>query len=108
MTRQLATEPGRRIESVRYPFFYNPMWSLFGDGSPGPPGTYYYRSSEQIAYFWHIFDQVLLRPALLSFFRNERLKILSGDGTVSFLGERGVPDRKSASDHLPILFELDL
>jgi hypothetical protein len=88
--------------------FYNPMWSLFGDWSPGPAGTYYYSNSEHRVFFWNIFDQVLIRPDLLDRFSNEELKVLDSDGNVSFLSPRGVPNVKLGSDHLPILFKLEL
>ena len=61
-----------------------------------------------MTYFWNIFDQVLIRPDLLDLFRNEDLSILSNDGVESFLTERGLPDKTVASDHLPIIFKLDL
>ena len=53
-------------------------------------------------------DQVLLRPALLDFFRNEDLKILTTDGVTRFLTDRGLPNATAVSDHLPLLFRLNL
>ncbi len=108
MTRALAERQQRKVQDREYPFFYNPMWGHFGDASEGPPGTYYNRRSEHVVYFWNMFDQVLIRPALLSIFRNEELKILSAIGERSLVTTRGVPDRSVGSDHLPILFSLDL
>lgn len=55
-----------------------------------------------------MFDQVLLRPELLSIFRNEELKILTGVSGTSFLTANGLPKRSVASDHLPILFRLEM
>jgi len=108
MTRQLAAKKKRVVQSKEYPFFYNPMWSLFGDGSPGPAGTYYYAKAEHKAYFWNMFDQVLIRPELLDSFKNEDLKIIDSDGDLSFLSADGLPNKKIASDHLPIFFRLNL
>jgi len=54
-----------------------------------------------------MFDQVLLRPELLPYFRNNNLKILVGDGATLFLKDE-IPDRKAISDHLPILFGLNI
>ena len=108
MTRALAERGQRVVQERKYPFFYNPMWGHFGDTGDSPAGTYYYRSSEHVAYFWNMFDQVLIRPALLSMFRNEELKILSAVGDKSLITTRGVPNRAVGSDHLPILFRLDL
>jgi hypothetical protein len=105
MTRQLAAKKKRVIQDEEYPFFYNPMWSFFGDGSPGPAGTYYYKKAEPCVYFWNIFDQVLIRPELLDSFKNEDLKIIDSDGSRSFLSAKGLP---TVSDHLPIFFRLNL
>ena len=35
MSRRIARRGGRTVEREHYPFFYNPMWSLLGDVSPG-------------------------------------------------------------------------
>jgi len=108
MSRQTALENERTVQAKSFPFFYNPMWSLFGDHPSGPPGTYHYRSSESVCYFWNMFDQVLLRPSLLGMFRNEDLRILTDVGQTSLLSPRSGTPRKSVSDHLPILFRLSL
>jgi hypothetical protein len=106
MDRRIAERRERTIAGRQYLFFYNPMWSLLGDASPGPPGTYYRNQTEHVAYFWHMFDQVLLRPALLPVFENADLKVLDTDGTTSFLRGIGIPNEDVASDHLPLLFRL--
>jgi hypothetical protein len=118
MTRELALRETRVVDRQAYPFFYNPMWGHFGDAThdtfpPGhpehePPGTCYFGASESKWYYWNMLDQVLLRPALLPFFRNRDLKILTTDGTTSFLNARGLPDSEAVSDHLPLLFRLNL
>jgi len=59
-----------------------------------------------VTYFWNIFDQVLLRPALMNSL--DELRVLDRvDGTPLLLPQ-GVPDRSTGSDHLPLLFRLDL
>jgi hypothetical protein len=118
MTRQIAFKSERTVRQSSYPFFYNPMWGHFGDSThlvrpPGhedrePAGTCYFRAKESCWYFWNMYDQVLLRPDLLSSFRNETLKILVTDGESSFINARGLPSTEEFSDHLPITFSLDL
>jgi hypothetical protein len=105
MARKIAEKLKRTVNTRSFPFFYNPMWSLLGDASDGPPGSYYYSQSEHVAYFWHMFDQVLLRPDVLPMFQNDTLKIIDRVGELSLLNKNGIPD-KSISDHLPILFQL--
>lgn len=72
MSRRIAERGARVVQDREYPFFYNPMWGLLGDASPGPPGTYYYPSSEHVVFFWNMFDQVLIRPELLHLFKQRR------------------------------------
>jgi hypothetical protein len=107
MTKALAASTTRTVKKKSYPLFYNPMWSLFGDGNGGPGGTYYYGRAEYEAHFWHLFDQVLLRPSVVEGFSNDELKILTSIEGISLLNQRGQPDKSVGSDHLPILFSLD-
>jgi hypothetical protein len=107
MSKNIALRGSRVVQSKPYPFFYNPMWHLLGRESDEPPGTYYLHKSEQIVYFWNTFDQVLIRPDLLQFFNIEDLRIVKSDGKNSFLNDDGIPNN-NISDHLPILFKLEL
>lgn len=104
MDRSIAARSERTVDGRRYPFFYNPMWSLMGDGPPGPPGTFYRDRGDQVTYFWNTLDQVLIRPELLSCFRTEDLQVPTTDGARDLL----VPSRLRAGDHLPLLFRLDV
>lgn len=106
MDRRLAMEESRMIQSREHFFFYNPMWSRLGDESPGPPGTYFYRQASPECHFWHVWDQVLVRPALLSQFKSSNLSVISQVGVSSLLDARGRPNSKKFSDHLPIVFEI--
>lgn len=108
MSRSIAEKRTRVVQSQEYPFFYNPMWGLLGDSTPGPSGTYYYGKAEHRVFFWNMFDQVLIRPDLLPLFNNKELEIPESDGEVSFLSEGGLPDANVASDHLPVVFRLAL
>lgn len=108
-TKKQALQIERQVEGSKWPFMYNPMWRFFGDGTPGPPGTYHYAKGKWERHFWHIFDQVLLRPKLLSIWQDNGLKILCGDDNVEFWDESRLSiDTRVSSDHLPILFQLDL
>jgi hypothetical protein len=106
MTCGLADRGDREIDGKRYRFFYNPMWGHFGDRTPGPPGTYYHRSSKPGNYFWNMYDQVLLRPELTGLL--DDLRVLDTDGEESLLTRSGLPKESDGSDHLPILFRLRL
>jgi hypothetical protein len=109
MTKSIARKGSREVFGKAYPFFYNPMWGRFGDTTRGPAGTYYWTGrSRSVEYFWHTFDQVLVRPELLDSFQTESLRILEGCGNMSFLRETGIPDAGRVSDHLPMMFDLDI
>lgn len=118
MTRDVVARLHRKVEEQHYSFFYNPMWGHLGDSThekfpPGtaghePAGTSYYSAGESRWYYWNMFDQVMLRPPLLSAFKNEDLKILSGADGITFLNKSGRPDKDRVSDHLPILFRIDI
>ena len=108
MDRDTAREESRVVLGERRNFFYNPMWSLMGDLSKGPPGTYYYRHSGPVSYFWHTLDQVLMRPSLIPYFKSEVLEIITRVENDSLLSDNGRPDAKEASDHLPLFFRLEL
>jgi hypothetical protein len=105
MTKRLASKPDRLYKGARYRRFYNPMWGLFGDRTPGPPGTYYWKSPGIRSRYWSMLDQVLLRPSLVDRLRN--LQILESDGYRPLV-RHGVADKAYLSDHLPLLFQLDV
>ena len=81
MSRRVASRKTRTVQQQKYKYFYNPMWSYFGDnGEAG--GTYYYESTEHLCYYWNLFDQVLLRPDLLKGFAPENVRIPTSIGGV--------------------------
>lgn len=108
MAKNIALRNSRRVQNKEYCFFYNPMWRHFGERADGPPGSYYYGSAGHVSYFWNIFDQVLIRPELIKCFPDDELRILTSVGTVALLGRSGQPNTQLGSDHLPILFKLDI
>lgn len=105
MTKQIAGKSDRKWREEKYRRFYNPMWGLFGDLTPGPAGTHYWDSSVPSNHHWHMFDQLLLRPSLMDRLRN--IQILDRDGYASLLAANGTAVKDHLSDHLPILFQVD-
>ncbi len=108
MDKRIARRGARTVQGKSRRFFYNPMWGHMGDASKGPPGTYYYDSSKQVNLYWHTFDQVMVRPDLLDFFPDDRLEVLAGVGDQPLLSPRGTPDKSVGSDHLPLLFDIEI
>lgn len=106
MTQTIARKHSRKVQGKDRLFFYNPMWGRMGDSSIGAPGTYYYAGSSYVSYFWNTFDQVLLRPALLDFFSQDDLNVISQIGDNDLMTEIGISP--SYSDHLPIIVKLQI
>ena len=107
MSRRIASRGTRTVQGREYRFFYNPMWSHFGDAKSETAGSYYYDAGEHVNHYWHLFDQVLLRPELAERFDPSRLSIVRSAGGVSLVTEDGRPDGAKVSDHLPLVFEVE-
>lgn len=105
MDRNVANKTSRKVQGKECKYFYNPMWKLMGNDVNDALGTYYYRSG-RVAYFWNTFDQVLLRPSLLDYFKSEDISIVSRVGQKSLLRNHKI--NQSFSDHLPIMIKLDI
>jgi exonuclease III len=103
MTRECALAGIRRYVDQNYDFYYNPMWSLFGDNTPGPAGTVYDRSN-QGPHGWSMFDQVILHHSLVPLFQG--VEILTKAGDFSLMNSKGRPNNNNASDHFPIMLTL--
>lgn len=108
MDRNIASRGSRDVAREGRRFFYNPMWNFLGDDTFGPPGTHYYDKGGQVNYYWHMFDQVLIRPDLLKNYKAEDVQVLTEVGTVNLLSESGRPNDHEFSDHLPILLRLNI
>lgn len=106
--RNIALRQDRIVKEKTHKFLYNPMWSFFGEFGKGlVNGTYYKSMSKPINLFWNIFDQVLLRPSLItSVFDESTLQIVTQFGNINLLSRNSIIKGK-LSDHLPIEFELN-
>lgn len=109
---------GRRSRAVggggpRRDFFYNPMWRLYGhrDHSDAGAATHHWLGPSAHELGWHMLDQVVLRPGEAERFPEEELRVVSrvgGISGISLLTADGLPDRVTASDHLPLVFHWNL
>lgn len=103
MSKRVAMKKSRTVDGEKYPFFYNPMWSFFGDKGVGTTnGTIYNTLSKPINYFWNIFDQVLVRPEMINYFDEDKLEIITSFGCDLDLINKFDMINDSISDHLPI------
>jgi hypothetical protein len=106
MDRRVALRETRQVQGQQRTLFYNPMWSRLGDGTSGPPGTYYRAASGPLMNYWYTLDQVLIRPDLLTNFKDENLAVLTKAGAIDLLTKAGLPNTVVASDHLPLIFKI--
>jgi exonuclease III len=107
MDSEIVKNKSRIVSAKEYDYFYNPMWSLHGDIGNNVAGSYFYKNSELVNYHWNVFDQVLLRPSLIDNFEKDSLKLLDSDGVKTLLKKGGTPN-EIYSDHLPLIFTLNL
>jgi exonuclease III len=109
ISRAIAQSGPRRMLERSYAYFYNPMWNLYGgELRDSAPATYYYRGSDPHELYWHMLDQVLIRPSLLSRFDFSVLGIVNEIRSTRLTSASGIPDRTRFSDHLPVVFGVDL
>jgi hypothetical protein len=103
MSKEIALKKSRVVDGKEYPFFYNPMWSFYGDHGKGKVnGTIYNTLSKPINYFWNIFDQILIRPDFINFVDEDKIEIITElDNHTKLLKKSQIID-DSISDHLPI------
>lgn len=101
-SKDVALKFKRIVRQKEYKMFYNPMWNKFGDFK-GVAGTYYYAGSTAEEIFWHIFDQVVIRPQLISRFEEDKLNIITKIQGDIILNKN---TKIMVSDHLPIEFEI--
>jgi endonuclease/exonuclease/phosphatase family metal-dependent hydrolase len=106
MDKTVAMRPARMVQGKRWDYFYNPMWSRLGDDSVGPPGTYWHPRSGLISRYWHTFDQALLRPGLLPYFKPADLVIPEQVADTAILARRIT--EVGLSDHLPLVITLEI
>jgi len=105
MTEQLAGQTDRVYRGRPRRRFYNPMWGLLGDRTPGPAGSFRWRSNVPHNPHWGMLDQLLLRGELIAFVRD--LAVLEQDGAHAIVNADGFPNWDDFSDHLPVLFRID-
>ena len=102
---QEVNKPTRTIQGREYDKFYNPTWKFYGNREI-PYTSYYYSSSDVTNYYWHIFDQVIVRPILTDAFDDDSLEVISKTQNHNLLRRNNRPDNNKYSDHLPLFFAL--
>jgi hypothetical protein len=106
--RRVGRAPRRRVwwGDEEEDFFYNPMWRKYGPIASMEAGmaTHYWQNNQAGEFFWHMLDQVVIRPEESGAFPEDQLRIISSVGTVTLLAPDGTPDVTIGSDHLHLVF----
>lgn len=82
------------------------MWRQYGHVTSMDAGmaTHYWQNNQAGELFWHMLDQVVIRPEESQSFPENRLRIVSQVGAVTLLAPDGTPDSTLGADHLPVDF----
>lgn len=105
MDKYRAKKLSRSVDGQQMKFYYNPMWQLMGKHD-GVLGTYYSDSDqEDKSFYWYTFDQILIRPELISGFIWDEFEIIKSIGKKNLIQNNRICKEKY-SDHLPIKFEI--
>lgn len=95
----------RKGEKIQY--FFNPMWEHLGSWQADrQPGSFYAKNDRTSSFAWHLIDQVLVRPALITAVRSGTPTILTRAGGTPLTTASG--EIAAVSDHLPVLVSLDI
>lgn len=98
----------RKLSGHHYPFFYNPSWNLLGDkGKEVPAASYYFDTADFTQHYWHLLDQVVIRPSILSHFVYDDFKILYSGSNYRIINPDNTVNEDKYSDHLPITFTIN-
>lgn len=103
----IAKQNSRKVQGIKYDFFYNPMWNFLGD-KQDVPGTYFYKKAIHNNVMWNTFDQVLIRPTLLNFFKISDIEIATKIDSTELIDRRTKQIKSGYSDHLPLLITLNI
>lgn len=112
MTKELVRKSRKSPDGIGGRL-YNPIWSKLGrEASDAPPGTYYWRTKRHHNIYWNYPDQVLIGADLIDHFPVGHFRILTEipgpDGPLRLIRETERHWKIEISDHLPLVFDLDL
>lgn len=110
MCKNTALKGIRTIAKETRRYLFNPSWQAYSNVGldNAPTGTYYFNEPYNTTLpFWNVLDQALIRPKLVQGSLN--FEIISSAGhKVPTLLSNGIPDKEKYSDHLPILYTINI
>jgi exonuclease III len=100
---EIAKKGSRVVQGKQYMYYYNPMWTFYGN-TKRPFGTFFYYSSDYCVLNWEILDNYLLSSDLVQYYK--RVELIEYIDGKNLLHNDGRINRDDYSDHLPVLLEL--
>ena len=102
-----AAKGTRTVRSRKHNYFFNPMWEILGSRTADQQPGSFYKRYDNSAIFWHLYDQVLLRPELVDRMVPDSPWVMTTAGTLGLVKPRWAIDSQF-SDHLPIAISLEI
>ncbi|WP_394532804.1 hypothetical protein C1N83_27965 (plasmid) [Priestia aryabhattai] len=113
---EIRYNPFRTFGYKQSKFYYNPSWDAYSLSSPN--GTYHYNSNTKaLNPYWHLLDQVIISADLMDCYVEKSFNIVTKIKSTELLKkitsrstklENCIPDKENYSDHLPIIFEMNI
>lgn len=112
---EIIYNPQRKFGYKNKSFYYNASWDAYKLSSP--QGTYYYSdNNSSLNPYWNLLDQVLFSSSMMDAYISNSFKIIteiSGEELLKDVTSRTTKIKKKVidnnySDHLPIVFEVDI
>lgn len=108
---------GRKFSNETKSFYYNASWDAYKLNDIN--GTYHYDSNDlPLNPYWNLLDQVLFSPEIMNCYKEESFKIITDIPSLNIKLIKNRKNRstgnlktvidKSYSDHLPIIFEVEI
>lgn len=95
----------READDEKRLFYFNPIWKLMGDNT-FVQGSYYSSGDGQDkSLYWYAYDEILLRPYFIEKFNWNNFRYVIKTENHIFVNNEKI-NKKTYSDHLPILFEV--
>src|SRR5689334_14978738 len=104
MDKKIAERESRKIGGKSYRSIT--LCGVDWETSPLDLAAPNYNTGTPVNYFWHTFDQILLRPELLRNFDPSGLHVVTRVGDRELIRSHRIDDK--LSDHLPIVIRLEI
>lgn len=112
---EICYNPQRKFGYREKPLYYNASWDAYK--LPSPQGTYYYNDNNtSLNPYWNLLDQVLFSSGMMDSYVKDSFRIITEIAGIELLKDTksrstGITKKvidTNHSDHLPIMFQVDI